>query len=156
MKIWRHLQPDHIFLDVFLPDKETVLHFIADTCHSLGIVNDAKGLYEGLKHRENTMSTGIGDGIGLPHAVCIEVDTASILIIRLTDPIDFDSIDRRPVDIILALIIPENSTVLHIQLLAGISRLCRRKEFFSSIREASTAQMLLNTIQQVEDSLSFH
>ncbi|MDD2389308.1 MAG: PTS sugar transporter subunit IIA [Desulfobacterales bacterium] len=156
MKIWHHLQSEGILLDVSLPDKETLLHFIADKCRAMGIVNDPNSLYEGMKQRENTMTTGIGDGIGLPHTTCAEVNTASVLLIRLTCPIEFDSIDGRPVDIILSLIIPENAIPLHIQLLAGISRLCRQSNFLNLIRQAEHPDILMESVRQLEEKMTFH
>jgi len=156
MKIWKHLRTELIFLNKVLPDKNALLHFIADTCQTQGVVKNRTSLFDGMKHREDTMSTGIGMGIGLPHTTNHEVDSLTILLIRLADPIDFDAIDGMPVDIVLSLVIPEHETMLHIQILAGISRLCQNNSFIHAVKEAESSRKLLHTIQQLEEHMAFH
>ena len=67
MKIWKNLRTENIFLDVPLPDKKAALRFVADVCTKNGIATDADAIFKGLNQREQTMSTGIGNGIGFPH-----------------------------------------------------------------------------------------
>ncbi len=156
MKIWNRLKPEYIFLNVFLPDKDAVFEFVAETFAQKGIVKDADKLCEGLNKREEVMSTGIGKGIGIPHTTSSEAANATILLIRLINPIDFESLDALPVDIILPIVVPEYKTGLHLQILAGLSRLCRNPEFTESIRHAENSEQLLEQIKDVEESISFH
>ena len=156
MKIWKYLRAEHIFLNILLPDKERVLRFVSDTCVRGGLVKNVATLYEGLKKREETMSTGIGGGIGFPHTTSREVKDANVLLIRLTEPIDFEALDALPVDIILALVIPENKTALHLQILAGVSRLCRNSEFLESVRQARYPKALRKEIRDLEERMTFH
>jgi mannitol/fructose-specific phosphotransferase system IIA component (Ntr-type) len=156
MKIYRHLRADHIFLNVPLKDKDEVIHFVADTFARLGLVTHAPLLYGSLIERENTLSTGIGNGIGIPHAVSGEALDSSVLLIRLAHGIDFEALDRLPVDIILALLVPENRTHLHLQILAGISRLCKRAEFMDFVRRTHNAKDLWQGIKRIEDEIAFH
>ena len=64
MKIWKRLRAEHIFLDVVMPDKDMGLHFAADTFARDSMVKNAATLYDGMKVREEIMSTGIGEGTG--------------------------------------------------------------------------------------------
>jgi PTS system nitrogen regulatory IIA component len=156
MKICTYLQTEHIYLHTTLPDKEAVLRFVADTCVSNGIVKDADSLYEGMQKREQTMSTGIGGGIGFPHTTSLEAQDAFIILIHLEEPIDFEALDTLPVDIIMALVVPENQTSLHLRILAGASRLCRKPEFLDAVRKAENPEKLCETITSIEEEMPFH
>ena len=133
-----------------------MIHFVADTFARDGLVTHARLLYDRLIERENTLSTGIGNGIGIPHAVSREVRDPSVLLIRLAHSIDFDALDKLPVDIILALVVPENQTHLHLQILAGISRLCKRDEFLDFVRQTQNAKDLWQGIKRIEEEIAFH
>lgn len=156
MKICNFLKADHIFLDRDLPDKDDVLRFLADTGYETGLVKNRKGLLDGLLRRERIMSTGVGDGIALPHAATPDVTNAAVLLVRLSNPVDFDAIDNLPVDIILALILPEGQTHLHLQILAGLSRLCKNPEFLALIRLSQDSAALCSALQTLEDQIPFH
>ncbi|GLI34214.1 PTS sugar transporter subunit IIA [Desulforhabdus amnigena] len=155
MKIWERLQPDCIFLDAHLSDKDSVLRFVVDIFARKGAVRNANHLYEGMKMREEVMSTGIGDGIGIPHAPSTDAKDAAILLIRLAEPIDFDALDGLPVDVILAMVVPQNATALHLQVLAAISRLCHNPKFMESIREAENSETLREKIKCMEEEMAF-
>ena len=156
MKVYKYLQPEHILLGIRRKDKDAVLQFVAEVFERDGVVNDAQLLFESLKEREATMSTGIGKGIGIPHAASVEVEYPAILLIRLADPIDFEALDGYPVDVLLALVVPENHAFLHLQILAGISRVFQRKEFLELVRNAEDPEKLLDDIKQLEEEIEFH
>ena len=156
MKLCTYLRTEHIFLRTTLPDKEAVLRFVADICVRNGIVKDADTLYEGMQKREQTMSTGIGGGIGFPHTTSLEAKEAFIILIHLEEPIDFEALDALPVDIIMALVIPENQTSLHLRILAGASRLCRKPEFLDAVRKAKNPEKLCEIITSIEEEMPFH
>ena len=156
MKIYKRLQSEHIFLDSVLKDKDEVFRFVADTFARDGVVTQARLFYERMIEREETMSTGIGSGIAIPHAASPEANDPAVLLIRLAAPIDFEALDGLPVDIILALVVPENQTSLHLQILAGISRLCKKTEFLGLVRQAANSKELLEGIRRIEEGIAFH
>ena len=156
MKICNHISPDHIFLNVKLSDKDAVFGFIAETLQKEGIIKNIARLANGLKQREQTMSTGIGSGIGLPHTTNEEVQKPVVLLIRPESSIPFNAIDNLPVDLIIALIIPENRTALHIQILAGVSRLCKNTDFITVVKETGDPEVLYQKIKQLEFDMAFH
>ncbi len=156
MKICRYLRTEYIFLNAIFPDKEAVLRFVADTCAKNGIVEDADTLYEGMQKREQTMSTGIGGGIGFPHTPSREAQDAFIILIHLAEPIDFEALDTLPVDIVMALVIPENQKDLHLRILAGTSRLCKKPEFLEAVRKAENPEKLCEAITSLEEKMPFH
>ena len=156
MKITDHLKKKNIFLDAVLENKPDVLKYISDVCAANGIINDSKILYNGLIQREQTMSTGVGGGIGFPHTANPEARHASVILIRLTKPIEFESLDHQPVDIILGLIFPESDPGIHVRMLARVSRLCQNPDFLSAIKQAKDAERLIKQIKIIENSTSFH
>ncbi len=156
MKIYKHLKTEHILLDVSRADKDAVIRFVAETFARIHVVKDAQQLFDNMQARENTMSTGIGRGVGIPHAASLETTAPALVLVRLQKPIDFKALDHHPVDIILALVVPENQTSLHLQLLAGISRLCENAEFLNLVRNADSSEDLRNGIKLLEQKMAFH
>lgn len=156
MKICGFLKPDFIFLNAPLADKNAVLQFVSKMGAEKGIVADSAGFLKGLQEREGIMSTGIGEGIALPHAISREVTDAAVFLIRLDHAIDFDALDHRPVDVVLALVIPGNQRTLHLRILAGISRLCKNQSVMHSIRSAEDAESLYETLSAIEGEMAFH
>jgi mannitol/fructose-specific phosphotransferase system IIA component (Ntr-type) len=156
MKICNFLKAENIFLDISLSDKDAVLQFLADTGRQIGLVKNRKQLYDGLNCRERIMTTGVGEGIALPHASAPDVSDAALILLRLATPVEFDSIDARPVDIVLALILPEGQTHLHLQLLAGVSRLCKSPEFLALIRLQRDSAALWKALRSLEEQIPFH
>lgn len=156
MKICQYLKPEYIFLDKALADKDDVLRFVADAVMETGLVKNGDSVYEGLKDREMAMTTGTGGGLGFPHTTSGEISDAAVLLVRPAHPLDFDAIDNLPVDIVLALLIPETNRALHIQILAGVSRLCKEPDFLKTVRQEKDVLSLWNRIQSIEEQIAFH
>jgi len=91
-------------------------------------------LYESLLQRERLGSTGIGDGIAIPHGRMPGIDRLVGLFARLDKPIDFDALDGQPVDIIFVLIAPEGAGADHLKALARVARVLRNPSVLEQIR----------------------
>jgi nitrogen PTS system EIIA component len=156
MKILDLLETKRIFFHVPLADKEALLWFVAEAFATRGIVKDADLLYEGIKAREETMSTGIGGGLAIPHAISGEAEAPAILILRLAQPLDFEALDGVPVDVVVSLVVPENQTELHLQILAALARLCQSPGFLQAVRDAGDPASLFEKIRRLEEDISFH
>lgn len=155
MKICDYLRTEFIFLDAELSDRESVLQFVADICVKHGVANDATLIYDGLLDREQTMSTGVGKGVAFPHTTCIEIKEAAVFLIRLIEPIDFNSLDNFPVDTVVSLVIPADKTTLHLRLLARISRLYKKPAFIKAVRVADNSNRLWEDIKRLEEASPF-
>ncbi len=156
MKICDYLRPEYIFLNTLLPDKKSVLRFVADSCVQKNVVKDAALLHQGLENREKTMSTGVGGGIAFPHTTNSEIEDAAVLLICLSKPTEFDALDNRPVDTIIPIVVSDNRTDLHIRLLARISRLCKNPDFLGVVRRAVSPDKLWEEIKEIEAVTAFH
>ena len=154
VKLAQTLRPEQIFLDAALPDKPAVLRFAADAFAESGIATDADRLIEALQAREAVMSTGIGNGLALPHAFTPEVTVQGVLLLRLARPIPFAAIDHQPVDVVLALVAPESGSSSHLQMLAAVSKVLRDADAMCAIRTADSADAILTAVRQVEERFS--
>ncbi|WP_394151728.1 PTS sugar transporter subunit IIA [Loktanella salsilacus] len=92
---------------------------------------------DALIEREGLGPTGVGHGIALPHARLADVDRVRGLFLRLEKPLNFDSVDRQPVDLVFALLAPEEAGVEHLRALALVSRTMRNPEICAKLRANS-------------------
>ncbi len=100
---------------------------------------------DGLQERESLGPTGVGHGIALPHARLEDLDRIVGVFIRLEKPLDYDSVDRQPVDLIFALFAPKDSGVDHLKALALVSRTMRDQKVVAKLR-ANTDPAKLHAI----------
>ena len=94
----------------------------------------ARGIFEALQQRERLGSTGIGNGIAIPHGKLAKVDHIFGVFARMEKPIDFESLDGQPVDLILLLIAPESAGADHLKALARAARLLRSQSTTAKLR----------------------
>jgi PTS system nitrogen regulatory IIA component len=105
--------------------------------HDLDIV--CRDIVAAAMERERLGSTGVGNGVALPHARISGLDNVVAGFARLTEPMDFDSVDGRPVDLVAFLLAPEDAAGAHLRALARVSRTLRRDENRSRLRSAPDA-----------------
>ncbi len=103
---------------------------MADTCFGM----DQTVVIDALLERENLGPTGVGQGIALPHARLPGLSQVCGLFLRLKKPLDFDSVDRQPVDLVFALFAPEEAGVSHLKALALVSRTLRDEGICAKLR----------------------
>ncbi|MCG8489588.1 MAG: PTS IIA-like nitrogen regulatory protein PtsN [Candidatus Thiodiazotropha sp.] len=111
-------------------------------------------VFDALLERERLGSTGLGKGIALPHARMSQVTQATAAFIQMPSGVDFDAIDSQPVDLAFAMLVPEQATDEHLQLLAKLARMFDDPPFCAALREAETTQQLFQLIQQRESATS--
>jgi len=107
-----------------------------------------KDIYHCLLEREKLGNTGIGNGVALPHSRCQHTSNAIVAIIILEEAIDYDSIDGQGVDVAFGLLVPQEATQEHLNLLADIARLMSNNEHKAQLAKAHSAQQVINYIQE--------
>jgi len=107
---------------------------------------DKVDLLNALLEREKLGSTGIGDGVAIPHGKLNGLDNIILLFGKSGQGVDFDAIDGKPVYLVFLLVAPADSAGLHLKALARLSRMLREKEFKNSLLMASDAETLLKII----------
>jgi len=132
-------------------DKQACIFELVDLLAEHTDIQDAEGLKQAVWQRELTRTTGIGHGIGIPHGKAAGCDELRMAIGRPAEPLDFGSIDNKPVNLILLLASPLDKTGPHIQALAKISRLLVSEDLRDALQEAESAQDLYDLLVQHEN-----
>jgi PTS system nitrogen regulatory IIA component len=149
MKITEVLYKEAILVDLKANDKKGVLEELSKPVSRIAGINQQE-LVRVLMEREQLGSTGIGGGIGIPHGKLKNLDNLVLGFGLSRKGIDFDSMDRRPTHIFFLLVTPENSTGLHLKVLARISRLLKNEDFKEKLFQISDAEAFFNEIEQVD------
>lgn len=103
---------------------------------------DERAVFGVLLERERLGTTGVGEGVAIPHGKIADLDGLCGLFVRLDGAVDFDSIDDRPVDLVFLLLAQEGASADHLKALARVSRLMRDPEVRDSLRAAADADAL--------------
>lgn len=106
-----------------------------------------KDVYHCLLEREKLGNTGVGNGVALPHSRCEFAHSAIIAIITLSEPVDYDSIDGQGVDIAFGLLVPQEATQEHLNLLASIARIMSNQDYKAQLKAANSAQQIIHCLQ---------
>jgi fructose-specific phosphotransferase system IIA component len=144
------LQPTCIKVPLEAKDKESAITQLLDLLNENGLLQDRDGALEAVMNREKTRSTGIGSGLAIPHGKCKAVKELVMSIGIVPDGIDFQSVDSKPVKIIILLVSPLDQTGPHIQALASISRLMLDETFKSKLEQASSTDEVYDLIHTKE------
>ena len=131
-------------------DKESVITELVDLLDTNGMLIDKGMVLDAVFTRERTRSTGIGSGIAIPHGKCKAVKELVMALGLVREPIEFDSVDGKPVKIIILLVSPADQTGPHIQALASISRLLLDEQFKNSIEGATSSDEAFGLLSKKE------
>lgn len=138
MTIADWLGPDSVLIGLRVSEKRALLDLLAHrAARALGLAPDQ--LRAALLRRECLGSTGIGEGIALPHARLEVIDRPFGLFARLRDPLDFEAIDEKPVDLVFLLLLPLDTQDEPSNALACVARRLRDRETALALRAAHTA-----------------
>ena len=105
---------------------------------------DAGHIFSTLIERENLGSTGIGNGVALPHGRIAGLENVVGFFLRLETPMDFDAIDHLPVSLVFAILVPEDATEEHLKLLASLASKFRDEETRQQLLETSNSSLVRN------------
>ncbi len=148
MKILDILNEDCIIPELRSQNKRGVLEELTGALLNFKANLDKEALVEVLLERERLGSTGIGDGIAIPHGKIQDLDELILSFGRSTRGIEFDSMDGRPTHLFFLLIAPENSAGIHLRALAKISRLLKSAHFRQRLMEAGNREGIFQVIQE--------
>jgi PTS system nitrogen regulatory IIA component len=135
MEIADLLSPDAVLAHVKAATKKQVLQEMAHKAAMLTQLPERR-IFETLAEREKLGSTGMGQGIAIPHGRVSGVEKMTGLFAQLDHPVDFDSMDDQPVDLVFLLLAPEGAGADHLKALARVSRLLRNQTVCEKLRTA--------------------
>lgn len=150
MKILDVLLKEAILSDLKANDKKGVLEELVTPVARIADINHDY-LVKVLMERERLGSTGIGEGIGIPHGKVKDLESLVLGFGLSKKGVDFDSMDGQPAHIFFLLLTPENSTGLHLKLLARISRILKNDPFKQRLLHATNRDEIYSIIEEEEE-----
>jgi PTS system nitrogen regulatory IIA component len=141
MEINNLLGPEGVIADLKATSKKQALQELARRAAEISGLHE-RTVFDVLMEREKLGTTGVGNGIAIPHGKLPNLDRLYGLFARLGQPIDFQAIDERPVDLIFVLLAPESAGADHLKALARVSRLLRDKATRDKLRGTENAEAL--------------
>lgn len=151
MEIMELISPDAVVASLRATSKKQALQELARKAADITGLEERR-IFEVLLERERLGTTGVGNGIAIPHGKLPELTRLYGIFARLDKPIDFDSIDDEPVDLIFLLLAPESAGADHLKALARVSRLLRDRTVCSKLRGCDTADGLYAVLTQAPAS----
>ena len=150
MKIAELLGKDTIKLNLKANSKMEVLDQLVDVLYDAGRLNDKELYKEEILKRESLSSTGIGEGIGIPHGKTSAVKKASLALGIFKDGIDFDSLDGAPVNIVFMIAAPEGANNEHLETLSRLSVLLMNPEFKEGLLSSKVPEDVFSLLDKFE------
>jgi len=142
MPILEFLDPESVVQSLRARAKKQVLQELASQAVRRLPVLDERPVFDTLLQRERLGSTGIGDGVAIPHGKLPGLDRLFGLFARFDKPVDFEALDGQPVDIAFLLLAPEGAGADHLKALAQVARILREPGMLNHIRAARDASAL--------------
>lgn len=144
---------DSVLCDLHVSSKKQLFQEMATKLIEADALADAgiacRDIVQAAMERERLGSTGVGTGVALPHARLDGIERVHAVFARLETPLDYDSIDERPVDLVALLIAPSEAGGAHLRALAKVSRTLRRADMRQRLRAAPNAESLFTIL--IED-----
>jgi fructose-specific phosphotransferase system IIA component len=149
-KISELLPRSAILLDLHSTEKFEVIRELIQPLLSTGAIVDEAEFVSAIVRRENLESTGVGQGVAIPHARTRAVTRMVLAFARSFSGVDFNSLDGKPSHLVFLIAAPEEQKAEYIMTLARLSRLLRRDEVRIGLNKATTPEDILQVIQQYE------
>lgn len=141
MQIADLLSPEGVLASLKAKDKKQLLQLLAEKASQLTQVPERR-IVETLTERERLGTTGVGQGIGIPHGRLADIKKITGVFARLETPIEYEAVDNQPVDLVFMLLAPEGAGADHLKALARVSRLLRNQAACEKLRKAATSEAL--------------
>ena len=147
MRISDILTAKRVYTDFKADSKRELLQLLAaKAAKSLDV--DERIIFDALLERESLGSTGFGHGTAFPHARLANIKKVKAFFAKLEEPVDFESLDGEPVDLVFLLISPEDSGADHLTALAEISRLLKNEDICKKIRKTKKADAIYSVLSK--------
>jgi nitrogen PTS system EIIA component len=154
MKITDFLKEDCVLLPVKNRDKKGAISELLALLKEKGYIKDSQDILDSVMEREKLGSTGIGQGIAVPHTKTEQIEDLVGAVGISNDGISFDALDGEPVYIVFLILAPSKSIGLHLKALAKIARLLKDKTFRNALRKSSQPSEIIKIIKEDEEKLN--
>lgn len=147
MQVSELLDLDRVSCNHHAASKKRVLEQLSQLIADSQTDLSAAQVFDSLISRERLGSTGLGRGVAIPHGRVKSNNQTIAAVVKLQEGVDYDAVDNNPVDIFFALLVPEESTEEHLQLLSQLAEMFSDKEFVARLRQSPDARSLLDNLQ---------
>ncbi len=144
MKISNYLKTDRIILDIKAKNKQEAINKLAAVLKDDSQINNFDKFVDDIFERENLGTTGIGFNLALPHARTDFVNSFVIVIGRFSEPVDFNSLDAEPVNLIFLMGTPKQDVQNYLGILAHLTHILKKDTFRTQLLEAKSAQEMID------------
>lgn len=140
MQVEDILTPERCHSRISGVSKKRILTIISELLAESCSLLDSNSVFNALMAREQLGSTGLGNGIAIPHCRAPKCPEIIGLLITLDEPIDYDALDGKPVDILFVLVVPEEETDEHVKTLASLAELLSDEDFCFTLRQTTDSE----------------
>ncbi|GAB6732935.1 PTS fructose transporter subunit IIABC [Streptococcus uberis] len=151
MKIQDLLKKDLMLLDLQATSKEAAIDEMISRLVSKNVVSDFDTFKKGIMAREAQTSTGLGDGIAMPHSKNAAVREASVLFAKSNNGVDYESLDGQPTDLFFMIAAPDGANDTHLAALAQLSQYLLKDGFADKLRQATSADEVIAAFDATEE-----
>ncbi|WP_339229219.1 fructose-specific PTS transporter subunit EIIC [Oceanobacillus sp. FSL K6-2867] len=151
MKTTELLRKDIMIMDLRETTKEAAIDEMIRSLHKNGVVQDAEQFKEAILNREAQSSTGLGDGIAMPHAKTKAVNEPAVLFAKSTKGVEYESLDGQPAYLFFMIAVPEGANDTHLQTLASLSKLLIDPDFVQQLKQANSPDEVHQLFNQSEE-----
>ena len=144
------LTPDRIRIPLHARTKDELLEELVDVVADADPLTDRSELLRAVRERESVLSTGIGNGVAIPHGKSVAVPQLRMAAGTAEHEIDFDALDGQPVRLLFLLVGPESAAGPHIKALSRISRIIRQDSVRERLLNATSAEEFYNALREAE------
>ncbi len=146
------LPPGRVRIPLAGATKDDLLRELVEVLHAAGEVGDASEVLRAVREREAVLSTGIGNGVAIPHGKSAQVTSLAMAAGVTREPVDFEALDGRPVSLFFLLVGPESAAGDHVKALSRISRLVRSDAFRRRLAEVASPEEFHQVLTEAEQS----
>jgi PTS system nitrogen regulatory IIA component len=150
MNITDLLIPERVTCCHDVGSKKRLLEYISELLANSSLKLSQNDIFNALLSREKLGSTGLGKGVAIPHGRMASLEKPVCAFVKLDTPIDFDASDGQPVDLIFTLLVPEDSTEEHLQVLSTIAEIFSNTGISMALRQCDSDSCLLEQLSQWE------
>jgi PTS system fructose-specific IIC component len=150
--LWKILEPACVALDLKAGDKAQALEEMVGLLVQSGRIRDGATLLEALQAREKKISTGVGEGIALPHCTSPELTAPALAVGRKREGLDFEALDGNPVCLLFLLVGQKDRPAEQLRLLSRLARLLRGPAFPGALLEAGSPAQVVELFRRAEQS----
>lgn len=134
------LELRNIQVGVDVTSRNDALKYLAEFAVKNKLANDSDAVYDSYLKREKEGSTGMTDGFAIPHAQSAAITKSSMIVLKLKEPIDWQSLDGKKIDTVISFLIPKTDSSAHLQYLSNTAKLLTHEDFIASLKKANTPE----------------